>query len=119
MSSDSSIPTVTSICCIDAWNDAVPTELRESEQQLAWDLGKALGTSEGCGHQVSDMEGDTTGADVLILLTEWQHFAQINCPAVAALMYQPSWLLDARAKADSNAACAAGLNVWTVGEGQR
>ena len=89
-----------------------------SEQQLAQDLGQASGAGEGRWHQVPDVERAATGADALLLLTEWQHFAQINWPAVAALMRQPAWLFDARAKADANAARAAGLNVWTVGEGQ-
>jgi UDPglucose 6-dehydrogenase len=33
------------------------------------------------------------------------------------VMRQPAWLFDARAKADAAAARAAGLQVWTVGEG--
>jgi UDPglucose 6-dehydrogenase len=36
---------------------------------------------------------------------------------VAAVMRQPAWLFDARAKADGALARAAGLQVWTVGEG--
>ena len=91
-----------------------------SEQQLAKDLGQeALRPGEECWYQVSNVEKAATGADALLLLTEWQHFAQINWPAVSALMRQPAWLFDARAKADTNAARAAGLNVWTVGEGQQ
>jgi UDPglucose 6-dehydrogenase len=89
-----------------------------SEQQLAQDLGQASGAGEGRWHQVSDVEQAATGADALLLLTEWQHFARINWPSVAVLMRHPAWLFDARAKADTNAARAAGLNVWTVGEGQ-
>ena len=89
-----------------------------SEVQLAQDLGQASGAGEGSWYQVPDVEQAATGADALLLLTEWQHFAQIHWSAVAALMRQPAWLFDARAKADANAARAAGLNVWTVGEGQ-
>ena len=63
------------------------------------------------------MEAAAEGADALVLLTEWQQFAQINWPVVAALMRQPAWLFDSRAKADGAAARAAGLNVWTLGEG--
>jgi UDPglucose 6-dehydrogenase len=32
-------------------------------------------------------------------------------------MRRPAWLFDARAQADAAAARAAGLQVWTVGEG--
>ena len=89
-----------------------------SHQQLAQDLCQAAGTGDGSWHQVSDVEQAAAGADALLLLTEWQCFAQINWPSLAALMRQPAWLFDSRAKADSNAARAAGLNVWTVGDGQ-
>jgi UDPglucose 6-dehydrogenase len=36
---------------------------------------------------------------------------------LAAVMRKPAWLFDARAICDSPAARAAGLHVWTVGEG--
>ena len=48
---------------------------------------------------------------------DWQQFAQIDGPGVAAVMRQPAWLFVARAKADAAAARATGLQVWTVGEG--
>ena len=88
-----------------------------SERQLALDLGQAAGAGEGSWHQVSDVLQAASGADALLLLTEWQAFAQIDWPAVAAVMRRPAWLFDARAKADAAAARAAGLNVWCVGEG--
>jgi UDPglucose 6-dehydrogenase len=66
---------------------------------------------------VADVHQAASGADALLLLTEWQQFAAIDWLAVEAVMRQPAWLFDARAKADGAAARAAGLNVWTVGEG--
>ena len=85
------------------------------EGQISIDLGKPAG--EGNWQLVDSVEAAAEGADALVLLTEWQQFAQINWPAVAALMRQPAWLFDSRAKADGAAARAAGLNVWTLGEG--
>lgn len=90
-----------------------------SEQQLTHDLAQPPGTAEGSWYQVADVEQAATGADALLILTKWQHFAHINWPALAALMRQPAWLFDARAKADTTTARAAGLNVWTVGQGQK
>jgi UDPglucose 6-dehydrogenase len=84
---------------------------------MALDLGQPAGSGEGSWHQVPDVLQAASGADALLLLTEWQHFAGIDWPAVAAVMRRPAWLFDARAKADGAAARAAGLNVWTVGEG--
>jgi UDPglucose 6-dehydrogenase len=88
-----------------------------SERQMALDLGQAPGAGEGSWHQVPDVLQAASGADALLLLTEWQQFSQIDWPAVAAVMRRPAWLFDARAKADAAAARAAGLQVWTVGEG--
>ena len=88
-----------------------------SESQLAKDLGQAAGDGEGSWQQVPEVQQAASGADALLLLTEWQQFAVIDWPAVAAVMRQPAWLFDARAKADGSLARAAGLRVWTVGEG--
>jgi UDPglucose 6-dehydrogenase len=92
-----------------------------SERQLALDLGQASApptgsAAEGSWHRVPDVQQAASGADALLLLTEWQQFAAIDWPAVAAVMRQPAWLFDARAKADASAARAAGLQVWRVGE---
>ena len=87
------------------------------EGQISIDLGKPAGQGEGNWQLVDSVEAAAEGADALVLLTEWQQFGQINWPAVAALMRQPAWLFDSRAKADGAAARAAGLNVWTLGEG--
>ncbi|MCP9908034.1 nucleotide sugar dehydrogenase [Cyanobium sp. BA5m-21] len=90
-----------------------------SERQLEQDLGQPAGDGNGagCWHQVPDVQQAACGADALLLLTEWQEFAQIDWAAVGELMRRPAWLFDARAKADASAARAAGLQVWTVGEG--
>ena len=86
-----------------------------SEQQMTLDLGQPAG--DGRWHAVADVQQAASGADALLLLTEWQAFAAINWPEVVAVMRQPAWLFDARARADAAAARAAGLNVWRVGEG--
>jgi len=94
-----------------------------SEGQMARDLGQEPGgvsppgSGDGQWQRVPDVQQAAAGADALLLLTEWEQFATIDWPAVVAVMRQPAWLFDARAKADASAARAAGLNVWTVGEG--
>jgi len=88
-----------------------------SEQQMAQDLGQPSGAGEGSWQCARDVLAAARGADALLLLTEWQQFAGIDWPAVAAVMRRPAWLFDARAKADAAAARAAGLQVWRVGEG--
>ncbi len=88
-----------------------------SERQITLDLGQAAADGEGSWQQVPDALQAASGADALLLLTEWQQFAQLDWPALAAVMRRPAWLFDARSKADAVAARAAGLQVWTVGEG--
>ncbi len=88
-----------------------------SGSQIGRDLGQSAGEGEAAWQQVDSVAAAASGADALLLLTEWQAFAQVDWPAVAAVMRQPAWLFDARAKAYGSAARAAGLNVWTVGEG--
>lgn len=87
------------------------------EGQISADLGQSGGVGEGSWKRLADLHQAASGADALVLLTEWQQFAQIVWPAMAAVMRQPTWLFDARAKADAAAARAEGLKVWTVGEG--
>lgn len=88
-----------------------------NEQQMALDLGQPPGEGEGSWHRVPDAEQAASGSDALLLLTEWQQFATLNWSQLVAVMRQPAWLFDARAKADAASARAAGLNVWRVGEG--
>ncbi|MGB5136336.1 MAG: nucleotide sugar dehydrogenase [Prochlorococcaceae cyanobacterium] len=93
-----------------------------SERQIALDLGQppageGQDGGEGSWRLVPDATQAAAGADALVLLTEWQQFAALDWASLAAVMRQPAWLFDARAKADAAAARAAGLNVWRVGEG--
>ena len=97
-----------------------------SPEQIGADLGvEALVGSEGEGMQgegvwqpAADPLAAVCGADAVLLLTEWQQFRQLDWPALAAVMRQPTWLFDARAMADAAEARAAGLRVWVVGEGE-
>ena len=83
-----------------------------SAQQMAADLG----TTQGWQQVASPLEA-AQGADAVLVLTEWQQFAVLDWPALAAVMRQPAWLFDGRAVCDAGAAQAAGLKVWRVGEG--
>ncbi len=88
-----------------------------SPAQIEADLGQPPGEGEASWAPCASLEQGAAGADALLLLTEWQQFSQINWAATAALMRRPAWLFDARGSADQQAARAAGLSVWRVGEG--
>jgi UDPglucose 6-dehydrogenase len=96
-----------------------------SAEQMALDLGQppqpgsvTNGLSgEGVWQTASDPLEAVRGADAVLVLTEWQQFAQLDWAALASQMRHPAWLFDARAICDAGAARAAGLKVWRVGEG--
>jgi UDPglucose 6-dehydrogenase len=89
--------------------------------QIAKDLGqepRAKGSDAGGGwHMASTALEAASGADGVLLLTEWAEFGILDWGGIAALMRKPAWLFDARAKADARATRAAGLKVWRLGEG--
>jgi UDPglucose 6-dehydrogenase len=92
-----------------------------SAEPIGADLGvEALLGSEGVGvwQAAGGPFAAVSGADAVLLLTEWQQFRQLDWPALAAVMRQPAGLFDARAVADAAAARSAGLRVWVVGEGE-
>jgi UDPglucose 6-dehydrogenase len=95
--------------------------------QITADLGQAEagqdqgppqpGQGEGRWQLAPSAREAASGADAVLILTEWREFQQIDWAGLAVSMRQPAWLFDGRAIADTAAARAAGLNVWTVGEG--
>jgi UDPglucose 6-dehydrogenase len=97
-------------------------------EQIARDLDRApvspettaasrpIGADGSWLHASSPLEA-ARGADAVLILTEWRDYRQLDWGSIAAVMRRPAWLFDARAVADAGAARAAGLNVWTVGEG--
>jgi UDPglucose 6-dehydrogenase len=87
------------------------------EQQIAADLAAEQGPGEGRWHLAHSVQEAAEGADAVLVLTEWQEFAQISWPHIVSVMRQPAWLFDGRAVIDRSAAQAAGLQVWTVGAG--
>ena len=90
------------------------------EVQIAKDLGRASdggGGAQGGWQLATSAVEAATGADAVLLLTEWAEFGALDWGGIAAVMRQPAWLFDARATADAGAARAAGLKVWRVGEG--
>jgi UDPglucose 6-dehydrogenase len=94
--------------------------------QIALDLEHEPLPADSRGHSLAgdggwlparSPEEAAEGADAVLILTEWQQYRQLDWSAIAAGMRRPAWLFDARAVADADAARAAGLTVWRVGEG--
>ena len=95
--------------------------------QIALDLEQEPLSADAPGHSLAgdggwlpcrSAEEAAAGADAVLILTEWEHYRRLPWEAIAAVMRRPAWLFDARAVADADAARAAGLKVWRVGEGR-
>jgi len=85
----------------------------QQEQRLQAD---AL-SQTGSWAQSGSVEDAVTGADAVLILTEWHHYRNLNWHSLACLMRKPAWVFDARAVVDPDQVRAAGLNLWRVGDG--
>jgi len=106
--------------CLDLLEEGaqlVIVDPKVDEAQIAKDLAQGDGMGSGGWQLATTAVEAATGADAVLLLTEWAEFGELDWQGIGAVMRQPPWLFDARATADASAASAAGLKVWRVGEG--
>jgi UDPglucose 6-dehydrogenase len=75
-------------------------------------------SGSGSWARANSVEDAVMGADAVLVLTEWQHYRDLNWQALAARMRKPAWVFDARAVADPAQIKAAGLSLWRVGDGE-
>ena len=90
------------------------------EAQIAIDLGQSAGETiheSGSWMPASNVFEAVSGADAVLILTEWAEFSALPWAQIAVLMRKPAWVFDARSCVDLPAARGAGLNVWTIGQG--
>ena len=78
---------------------------------------RAALSGEGTWWTCSNVAAAVSGADAVLILTEWQQFRQLDWAALAPLMRRPAWVFDARAVVDPDAVRASGLMLWRVGDG--
>ena len=88
---------------------------RDLNQEPASQTDLLSGT--GNWSEAGSVEDAVTGADAVIILTEWQHYRKLNWQALANRMRKPAWVFDARAVANPAQVKAAGLSLWCVGNG--
>jgi len=79
--------------------------------------GAAL-SGEGTWWPSENIASALKGADAVIILTEWNHYRELDWTALAPLMRQPAWVFDARSVVTPADVQSAGLRLWRVGEGQ-
>jgi UDPglucose 6-dehydrogenase len=79
---------------------------------------RAALSGEGTWWPTDEIAAALSGADAVIILTEWSQYRDLDWSALAPLMRQPAWVFDARSVVQPAAVNAAGLQLWRVGEGQ-
>ena len=89
---------------------------RDLNQEPASQVDRLSGT--GSWAEAGSVEDAVMGADAVLILTEWQHYRDLNWQALAAQMRKPAWVFDARSVADPAQIKAAGLSLWRVGDGE-
>tara|TARA_Y100000589_G_scaffold329678_1_gene376948 strand:+ start:4279 stop:5712 length:1434 start_codon:yes stop_codon:yes gene_type:complete len=55
--------------------------------------------------------------DAILVLTEWQQYAEIDWGKVSKIMRKPSWIFDARSIINSEKVKNYDLNLWKIGDG--
>lgn len=95
-------------------------EADQMARDLQQDASSKSDAFSGTGIWVDacSIEDAVTGADAVLVLTEWQQYRDLNWHILAARMRKPAWVFDARAVADAAQIKDAGLNLWRVGDGE-
>ncbi len=64
-----------------------------------------------------NIEIAASNSDAIIILTEWDEYAEIDWKLISKKMRKPSWVFDARSVVNEKKVLAADLNLWKVGNG--
>ncbi len=78
---------------------------------------RAALSGEGTWWPSQRAEDALSGADAVLILTEWNHFRNLDWQSLAPLMRKPAWVFDARAVVNPTTVKSAGLKLWRVGDG--
>lgn len=72
---------------------------------------------EGSWNKVKNLSISFKNADAVVVLTEWDEYANINWEDVSKEMRPPSWLFDVRSIIDREKVIDTGINFWRIGDG--
>lgn len=73
---------------------------------------------EGSWWPATNIASSLSGADAVLILTEWQQYREIDWCEFSSMMRQPAWVFDARSVVPASVVRAAGLKLWRVGDGE-
>ena len=94
-----------------------PVQIARDLKQEAAAAADAL-SGTGSWALAGSVEEAVSGADAVLILTEWRQYRQLNWADLAARMRRPAWVFDSRAVSDPHQVRAAGLSFWRVGDGE-
>ena len=89
---------------------------RDLQQDVAPEVDTII--ESGSWTESGSVEEAVTGADAVLVLTEWQEYRTLNWMALAGRMRKPSWVFDTRAITNPEQVREAGLSLWRVGDGE-
>ena len=72
---------------------------------------------DGSWFFIQDIEDAIKETDAVLVLTEWQEYAEINWSKVSKTMRNPAWVFDARSILNIEEIKSCDLNLWRVGDG--
>jgi UDPglucose 6-dehydrogenase len=95
-------------------------EQAQIARDLRQDATPVPDTLSGTGSwlMAGSVEEAVSGADAVLVLTEWSQYSMLDWRALSARMRRPAWVFDARAVTDLQSVKAAGLSTWRVGDGE-
>jgi UDPglucose 6-dehydrogenase len=84
-----------------------------SKSQVGFELGQPNG--DVSWQMASSPYEVAIQADAVVVLTEWQLFADLDWRQMAQSMRRPAWVFDTRLIADTERIVSEGINLWRVG----
>ena len=72
---------------------------------------------EGVWIKIKNLKSAFQNADAVVVLTEWDEYANINWNEASSKMRQPSWVFDVRSIVDPQEVMNSGINFWRIGDG--
>ena len=81
-------------------------------------INRNISSSDGEWIMASTIKEAISGADAVLILTEWEEYKNMDWECLSEIMRTPSWIFDTRGIVDRSEVKSAGLNFWRVGKGE-
>ncbi len=93
------------------------------EEKINFELNSCFddfGNSKGKYNwkRFDSIEDTVSGADAIVLLTEWEEFKYLSWGNLLKLLRKPAWIFDTRNILDPNDFRSTGINLWINGRGE-